>query len=211
MTAISVVLVDDHPVVRNGIRGLLEKADDILVVGEGENGEDALRLVVQHRPDVLLLDMDMKIMAGTEVAKRLRAENHPVRILALSAYNQKHYIQALLDSGAAGYLIKDEAISNIIEAIRGIAAGETGWFSRAVARQMAQWVREDPGLSEREREVLVLIAKGLDNRQIAQQLQISEGTVKNHVSSIYTKLDVNSRSAAAAWAWQQKLLGDEGA
>lgn len=137
MAPIHVILADDHVVVRIGIRNLLSRSPDIAVIGEASNGVEAIQLVNDLRPDVLLLDMEMPELDGVEVARRLRAARSPVKILALSAYNDKQYILAMFDQGAAGYLTKDEAPEKIIEAIRGVAAGEQGWMSRKVAARLA--------------------------------------------------------------------------
>ncbi len=137
MAPIRVVLADDHVVVRIGIRNLLSRSKDIEVVGEAGNGIEAIQLVDDLKPDLLLLDMEMPELDGVEVARRLRSAKSPVRILALSAYNDKQYIQSMLEQGAAGYLTKDEAPGTIIEAVRGVANGEHGWFSRKVAARLA--------------------------------------------------------------------------
>ena len=126
MTSIRVVIADDHPVMRDGIRNLLDKAIDIEVAGEAGDGVEALRLVEELDPDVLLLDMELPGLKGVEVAQRLQASGAAVRILALSAYNDEEYIRGLLASGAAGYLLKEEIPGTIVEAIRGVARGERG-------------------------------------------------------------------------------------
>lgn len=218
MTTTRVLLADDHPVVRNGIRQLLEEAPDLAVIGEAADGATALQLVEGLAPDVLLLDMELPIVSGVEVARRLAVAGAPVRILGLSAYDDPAYIFGLLNSGASGYLTKDEALTMVAEAVRGVAGGETGWLSRRVAarvmqRHQEQRARPDlptesPALSEREDQVLRLAARGAANEQIAATLCLSTGTVKNHVTSIYSKLGVRSRAAAIAWAWQRGLVTD---
>ncbi|HEX2979176.1 MAG TPA: response regulator transcription factor [Anaerolineaceae bacterium] len=137
MKHIRVILADDHAVLRIGIRNLLSHSPDIEVIGEAGDGFEALRLVNELNPDVLLLDMEMPGMDGVEVARQLRMRVSPVRILALSAYNDRQYILSMLDQGASGYLIKDEAPGTIVEAVRSVAKGERGWFSRKVAARMA--------------------------------------------------------------------------
>jgi DNA-binding NarL/FixJ family response regulator len=132
MRPIRVALADDHQVVRIGVRSMLEKALDIVVVGEASDGAEALRLVAELAPDILLLDVEMPGMSGVEVARRLQASGSPVRVLALSAYDDAQYIAGLLASGAAGYLTKDEAIELIVDAVRGVARGERGWLSTRV-------------------------------------------------------------------------------
>jgi DNA-binding NarL/FixJ family response regulator len=217
MKPIRVVLADDHPVVRSGIRTLLEKAPDIAVIGEASDGYEALRLVAELQPDVLLLDMELPRMMGLEVAQRLQAEGSPVRILVLSAYDDEQYIFGLLSSGAVGYMTKDEALSNLIDAVRGVAQGEAGWLSRrATARVMQRKLAgtkpatdQAALLSARERQVIQLVARGYPNEQIAETLNISDGTVKNHVTNIYGKLGVRTRAEAVAWAWKQGLVDDQ--
>ena len=148
MTSIRVALADDHQVVRIGVRSILEKAPDIVVVGEANNGMGALRLVAELAPDILLLDIEMPGMTGVEVARYLQANGSPVRVLALSAYDDAQYIAALLASGAAGYLTKDEAMEMIVDAVRGVARGEQGWLSarvRSSAGKVAQGVEGSLG------------------------------------------------------------------
>jgi DNA-binding NarL/FixJ family response regulator len=208
---IRVVLTDDHPVVRSGIRQLLEKTADIVVVGEASDGAEALRLVKALDPDVLLLDMEMPGETGVQVAQQLQAAGSAVRILALSAYDDEQYIVGLLASGAAGYLTKEEALETIAEAVRGVAHGEEGWLSRRAAAQVAAWTRKglshDNGLTERELEVVRLAARGWTNDHIAEALSISERTVRFHLTNVYSKLGVSTRGAAIAWAVRAGLGG----
>ncbi|NNF04914.1 MAG: response regulator transcription factor [Rhodothermales bacterium] len=211
--AIRVLLADDHPVVRGGIRGMLEEADDITVVGEAESGTRALELVEELSPDVLLLDMEMPEVPGLEVARRLAEREASVRILALSAYDDDEYIFGLLDTGASGYLTKDEAPYIIVEAVRGVAHGEEGWISRRIADKMVRrrrlsLERQSAELSPRELEVLQHVGRGETNPEIAEQLFISEGTVKNHVSHIYEKLGIRTRAEAVAWAWEHGMMAE---
>ncbi len=212
-TPLRIVLADDHPVVRGGIRMLLEQEPDLTVVGEADNGIAALHLVATLTPDVLLLDMEMPGLKGLEVAQRLRDQEAAVRVLALSAYDDEQYIFGLLDSGAAGYLTKDEAPQTIVEAVRGVARGEGGWISRRVASKLVHRKRmaleaATDALSDRERDVLGLMGHGYNNTRIAETLFISEGTVKNHVTHIYDKLNLRTRAEAVAWAWQHGMVSN---
>lgn len=207
----SVVLADDHPMVRTGIRNLLKGAPDIQVVGEASNGEEALLLVEQLTPDVLLLDMEMPLLKGVDVARRLHNTGSQVRILALSAYDDKQYILGMLSSGAAGYLTKEEAPDAIVEAVRGVARGEEGWLSKSVAEQVGVW-KEETGLrsvspTPRELEALRLVMDGKTNMEIAQEMGISKKTVEKHLSSAFLKLGVNSRVEAVEYALKKKLFG----
>jgi DNA-binding NarL/FixJ family response regulator len=207
---IRVILADDHPVVRTGIRTLLQRADDILVVAETGNGSEVFALVEELAPDVLLLDMEMPGLSGVEVAMRLKEQGAPVRVLALSAYDDEEYIRNLLVHGAAGYLTKEEAIEIIIDAVRGVARGEQGWFSRRAIAQLSALTRHDnnPGkeLSKREIDVLRLVAAGKTNLEIGHLLGISDKTVEKHMGALFTKLQVSSRVEAAVLAVQQGLV-----
>ena len=204
MTPIRVVLVDDHPVVRAGIRNLLENEHDIVVVGETSEGAEVLSLVKELSPDILLLDMELPGISGTEVARQLQEAEVHVHILALSAYDDKQFIQGLLSSGAAGYLVKDEVPEAIIDAVRGVARGEQGWVSRRIAAQMSSWMKnegdEHMGLTNREMEVLRGVVAGKTNQEIGLTLGISEKTVEKHLDGIFTKLGVASRVEAAVYA-----------
>jgi len=204
---IRVLLVDDHPALRLGLRVLLERAPDVELVGEAENGAEALALVEASQPDVVVLDCELPEMEGVEVAQEICRRNLPVRVLALSSYDDERYVRGMLDAGAVGYLLKDEAPGVIVTAARAAAQGE-GYFSPAVAAKVAAWSRgERPGgLTEREIEVLALVAEGLPNKQIAYRLQVAERTVQFHVSNILQKLGVASRVEAAVWAKEQGVI-----
>jgi DNA-binding NarL/FixJ family response regulator len=210
MTNIRVVIADDHPVARAGIRKFLEKEPDIQVIGEASSGEEALQLVDELSPDVLLLDMELPGIRGTEVARKLHESKSPVRVLALSTYDNRQFILGLLASGAAGYLIKEEVPETIIEAVRGVAKGEQGWVSRQVAAKMTVWMQMDntkgTDLTDREVEVLRLVVAGKTNQEIGFALGISPRTVEKHVDSLYTKLGVSSRVEAAVSAVRDKLI-----
>ena len=220
---IAVVIVDDHPIVRAGMQTVLDAATDITVVAEGGTGADALRLVTQHRPDVLVLDVNLPDLNGLQVVQRLRDQGATAAILVLTVHDDSQTVFGLLASGAAGYVLKDEALETLVSAVRAVARGES-WLSPAVARQV---VRRAVGcvpppsgppplpLTPREVEVLRLLAQGLDNAAIAQRLVVTKRTVQNHVSNIYGKLDVASRTEAALCAIRHGLVqisptGDEG-
>jgi DNA-binding NarL/FixJ family response regulator len=200
---IRVLLADDHPIVRSGMCQLLARADDIMIVGETGRGDEALSLVNSLNPDVLVLDMEMPGKTGAEVARELQAAGSPVRVLVLSAYDDEAYIMGLLENGAAGYLTKDEALDHLVDAVRGVAHGEEGWYSRRAAARIASAVRRQPtdpvALTEREQEVLNLAAEGWTNRRIAQELFISERTVRFHLTHAYDKLGVSNRAEAIHW------------
>lgn len=201
---IRVLMIDDHPIVRSGIRMLLEQAGDIEVVGEAERGDDAVGLLKRLKPDVLLLDMEMPGKTGVEVAREVEAARLPVRVLALSAHDDEEYILNLLANGAAGYLTKEEALDTIVDAVHGVANGEEGWLSRRAAARMATMTRKRQrdiiDLTDREEEVLKLVAEGWTNNRIASELALSERTVRFHLTNIYDKLGVASRGEAISWA-----------
>ena len=210
MSPIRVVLVDDHPIVREGIRGLLDSAVDIQVTGEASSGEEALGLLEKSSPDVLLLDMELPDIQGTEVAQRMGQLHPDVKLLVLSAHDDTVYVKELLELGASGYLMKEEAPDMIVEAVRGVARGEQGWVSRRIAARMASWMqpggKDEVKLTRREEEVLRLVVEGLTNQAIASRLEISEKTVEKYLSSIFTKLNVASRVEAAVHAVRDGLV-----
>lgn len=207
---IRVFLADDHPVTREGIKKIVEQAGDIELIGEAADGKEALRLADELKPDVLLLDMEMPGMKGLEVAQKLKLSKSPVCILALSAYDDRHYIRGLLSAGASGYLIKDEIPGDIIDAIRGVARGEQGWVSRKVAAVMAEWTQNGKKLSDtltpRGKQVLQLVVDGMTNQEIAYQLRISQKTVEKHLESVYSRLNVSSRVEAAVLAVREHIF-----
>lgn len=204
MSPISVILADDHPVVRDGIRKLLGDAVGIEVIGEARDGAEAFELALALKPDVLLLDMELPLMSGDEVAQKLVESGSDVSILVLSAHDDREYIQQLLAKGASGYLMKEEVPENIVEAVRGVARGEKGWVSRRVAAQMSTWMEHDQQgqmpLSPREIEVLQGVVGGKTNQEIGYDLGISDKTVEKHLDAIFTKLKVASRVEAAVMA-----------
>jgi len=182
---IRVLLADDHPTMRIGLRVLLDRAPNIEVVGEAEDGPETLAQMEALQPDVIVLDCKLPQMEGPEVAREIQGRGLPARVLALSAYDNERYVRGMLEAGAVGYLLKDEAPGVIVAAVRAAARGE-GHFSPAVAAKMAAWVRgERPGgLTEREMEVLRLVAQGYTNARVAQELGVGERTVGFHVSNI---------------------------
>ena len=210
MDSIRVLLVDDHPVVRSGISGMLATADEIEIVGEAATGEEALRSIEQNHPDILLLDMVLPDIQGTQLAQQIIQLYPQVKILVLSAYDDPVYIRELLELGASGYLMKEEAPEGIVEAVRGVAQGQQGWVSRRIAAQILTWMQSgqasEMNLTPREQEVLRLIVEGKTNQAIALDLGISEKTVEKYIGALFTKLNVTSRVEAAVYAVREGLI-----
>jgi DNA-binding NarL/FixJ family response regulator len=217
---ITVGVVDDQTLVRQGIRGLLDLADDIQVVAEASDGDEALTLVERHRPDVLLLDLRMPGRDGiaTLTAMRERGDDRPV--LVLTTFDDDELVLRALRAGAHGYLLKDVTLTQLIDAIRTLADGHT-LIQPAVTERLLRAVTRQPradsgtrltprALTEREREILRLLASGLSNREIATALHLATGTVKNHVSAILQKLGVRDRTRAVLRALELGLLTDSG-
>jgi len=198
---IRILLVDDHPALRVGLRVLLDQADDIQVVGEAGDTEEALREIAGQQPDVVVLDCQLPGGGGASVAAEARARGWSARVLALSSYADDGYVRGMVEAGAVGYLLKDEAPATIVSAVRAAARGQT-WFSPAIENKIAAWERGElpGGLTERELEVLRLVAAGLGNKQIARQLNITVRTANFHVGNILQKLGAVSRVEAAIWA-----------
>ena len=197
---IRVLLADDHPVARAGIRAILEKAPDIQVVGEARDGTEAQKLTAELHPQILLLDLRMPGPRPAEVAAWVRAHCPETVTLVLTAHDRDAYLAAMMEAETAGFVTKEEAPERLVEAIRHAARGEV-LFSREQLTWARHW-REEVGerwesLTEREQEVLILVAEGKTDREIAQELQIKVKTIGNHVSSILDKLGVASRTKAA--------------
>lgn len=210
MSDIKVLIADDHPIVCKGIRNLLEPAADITVIGEAHSGAEALQLTQSLRPDLVLLDVELTDMSGIDVIRQLNEDKISVRILGLSSYDDREFISQLLALGASGYLLKDEIPEQIIEAIRGVARGETGWVSRKVAAKLSQILQKDQDgvadLTRRELDVLRLVVEAKTNGEIGVMLGISEKTVEKHLDTIFRKLGVASRVEAAVLAVRTDLL-----
>ncbi|MDY7041962.1 MAG: response regulator transcription factor [Chloroflexota bacterium] len=204
---IRVLLADDHPTLRVGLRALLDQAPDVEVVGEAEDGKEALALIEALQPDVVVLDCQLPGMSGPQVAAEIKRRGLPIKVLALSSYSDDRYVRGMMEAGAVGYLLKSEAPEAIVEAVQTAVRGE-GYFSLPVAAKIAAWARGEwpGGLTEREMEVLRLMAEGLSNKEIAQKLQVTRRTVEFHVSNILKKLGAASRVEAAMWAKEQGMV-----
>ncbi len=204
--AIRVAIADDHPVVRRGLRAFLDSLDDIEVVGEAVDGEAAVRLAVTEEPDVLLLDLKMPKLDGIGVISRLRSRGASTRILVLTSFTAQQEVIPAIQAGADGYLLKDADPSELEQAIRAVYRGDPLLAPEAAAAVMAAVSGRTPDLPEldrltpREREVLAGLGRGLSNRALAEELFISEKTIKTHVSSILMKLGLTDRVQAALFA-----------
>ncbi|GAA1289699.1 response regulator transcription factor [Saccharothrix xinjiangensis] len=203
---IRVVVVDDHPVVRDGLRGMLATAGDVEVVGEAADGAEAVAVVRAVRPDVVLMDLRMPGVDGVTAIERLRGSS--ARVLVLTTYDTDSDVLPAIKAGATGYLLKDTPRDELFRAVRSAARGEAV-LSPSVATRLVGQVRQPAAepLSDREVEVLGLIARGCTNREAAVKLFISEATVKTHLVHVYAKLGVKDRAAAVAVAYERGLLG----
>jgi DNA-binding NarL/FixJ family response regulator len=219
---IRVVLADDQPVVRDGLRLLLSASGEVEVVAAARDGAEAVRLVVEHQPDVALLDLRMPEMDGAQATAALADQAPDVRVLILTTFADDDAILPALRAGAAGYLTKDASGDELVAALRDVAAGRTV-LDPHVQRRLVELVRGTPpspgaaaepepggeveGLTRREVDVVRLVADGLSNQQIARRLVVSEATVKTHLNHVLSKLDVDGRPGLVAWAWRHGLAG----
>jgi NarL family two-component system response regulator LiaR len=214
--AISVLLVDDHSVVRQGVRAFLITQPDLTVVGEAGSGEEAVKMAEQYVPDVILMDLIMPGMDGVEATRRVKRVSPRSQIVVLTSYHEDEHIFPALRAGALSYILKDVGAEELAAAVRKAAAGDAVLHPRVAARVIRelQGRRTDTlnpftELSERELEVLKLIADGMSNGEIAAKLVLSEKTVKGHVSNILSKLHLDDRTQAAVYAWREGVVRKE--
>ena len=210
---IRVLLVEDHVIVREGTREFLQREEDMEVVGEAGDGEEAVKLAAELKPDVVVMDIAMPKLSGVEATKQIKALNPSIAVLILTAYDYDQYIFALLEAGAAGYLLKGVKVRELVDAIRAVYAGESVLHPviahRVVNRLVSPVPKETQAivpLSEREMEVLRLAATGVSNKDIAQQLFLSPRTVQVHLGNIFNKLGVASRTEAVLHALRKGWL-----
>jgi DNA-binding NarL/FixJ family response regulator len=201
---VRVILADDHPLVRAGIRSALADNNDVTLIGEAADGPTTIRLCASEQPDVILLDLNMPDSAPFATVTKLRTDCPQSQIIVLTAYDDDAYVRGLTAAGISGYILKEEALEVVGSAIQSVMRGGT-WFSRGVAMKLADNSRSTLGaiaikLTNRERQLLGLLLSGQDARQIASTLCLSEQTIRNYLSRLYDKLDVNSRAEAIVWA-----------
>jgi DNA-binding NarL/FixJ family response regulator len=199
---IDVLLVDDHALMRAGLHALIESAGGMRVVGAASDGAEALERARELRPHVVLMDLSMPGLDGSEATRRMTAELPDVQVLVLTSFADGESVVRALDAGAAGYLLKDAEPSSLVDAVRAVASGQSPLDPR-VARTYLSTRRSAgtaPELTDREREVLGLLGMGLANKQIARRLDIREGTVKAHLTRVFQQIGVRDRTAAALWA-----------
>lgn len=210
----TIVIGDDHPVVRGGIRREIRHYSDLQVIGEGQDGAEIIEIVVKQQPDVLILDISLPKLTGIEVLQYLRGLQNcqpglfkMPQTLVLSAYHEQEYVYALLAAGAKGYLLKDELPAAIIQGIYTVLRGEPA-LSEAIREMLCSARPLQPDtLSKRERQVLHLVARGYTDLEIAAALRIATSTVRNHLNNIYPKLpSVHTRAEAVAWVWQNRAV-----
>ncbi|HEY0890447.1 MAG TPA: response regulator transcription factor [Nocardioides sp.] len=205
---IRIVLVDDHPVVRFGLRSLIDGQEDLSVVGEADGLESALAVVRSEQPDVVLMDLSLGegSVGGAEVTARLRQLPRPPEVLVLTTYDTESDIMRALEAGARGYLLKDAPPSELFTGIRATSRGETVLALSVAATLVRRSAQPGPILTDREVEIVELLSRGLSNKDLARELFVSQATVKSHLSHIYAKLGVDSRAAAVATAIERRII-----
>jgi DNA-binding NarL/FixJ family response regulator len=206
---ITVLLADDHGVIRDGLGRLIAALDDVQLVGVAADGSEAVTRCRELGPDVVVMDLEMPVLDGIEATRRIVVEHPGTAVLVLTSFSDRARILGALEAGASGYLLKDASSDEVAAGIRAAARGESPLDPRAARTILTARSEPDPlaGLSEREREVLELLVEGLPNKLIARRLQISEKTVKSHLTRIFREIDVTDRTQAALWAERQGLRG----
>lgn len=212
MNTKKILIADDHSIVREGLKQLLELEDDFEVVGQASNGLEALEKVKTLNPDVLLLDINMPVMNGIKALKRIKEEGLKTRVVILTIHEDREYLLETMQIGATGYILKDTDSATLYKAIRDAYNGESYIQPKLAAELVKEFnkpktarVKSENDLTQREYEVLTLIAEGLNNKDIADKLFISEKTVKNHVSNIFRKINVCDRTQAAIYAFRNNI------
>ncbi len=215
MPKIRIMIVDDHPIVREGLVSVLKRDDDFEIVGEAPDGRTAVRRAVSLKPDLILMDLRMPEMGGVEAMKEIRAAAPDIKFLVLTTYDTDEHIVGALEAGASGYLLKDAPRDDLFNAIRTVARGDALLQPRVAARLLQHMAGQtqrgnvndgEEDLSPREIEVLQLVARGYANKEIAARLTITEATVKTHLAHIFQKLGVNDRTEAVTRAVQRNII-----
>jgi DNA-binding NarL/FixJ family response regulator len=206
---IRILLADDHDVVRRGLTALLDGTDGFAVVGAAADGDEAVALAGEHRPDVVLMDLSMPGVDGIEATRRLMAERPESRVVVLTSFSDRERILDALDAGAVGYLLKDAEPDELLRGIAAAARGESPLAPKAAKAVLTARAESRPAaeLTAREQEVLALLAEGLANKQIARRLGIAEKTVKAHLTSVFQSIGVTDRTQAALWARSHGIGG----
>ncbi|NLX70805.1 MAG: response regulator transcription factor [Clostridiales bacterium] len=215
MDKIKVLIADDHSLIRKGLEQLLELEGDIEVIGEASNGKEAVEKAIQLNPDVILMDVNMPVQNGVNAIRELKENGCKAKVVVLTIHDDQEYLVEAVKVGADGYIMKDAEIDHLIKAIRDVYRGETYIQPNLTSRLIRDFEKmtyhsvkkqfEENNLTQREIEVLMLIADGKNNREIADELYISEKTVKNHVSNIFRKIDVSDRTQAAIYVFKNNL------
>jgi len=216
--AIRVAIVDDHQLIREGLRSMLASIDDVDLIAEGATGEEALRIAREQEPDILFLDIELPDISGIAITRRLRDEISIVRVVGVSAYDFRRYVYGVLNHGAFGFVRKEELSGALLtQLISDVMSGMIPWISAELATSLVrertvtyETRRVIDQLSPREREVLEYVARGVDTPGIAERLSISEVTVRNHVDHLRAKVDVKTRPELVAWAWSRGVVEREG-
>ncbi|MCR5677175.1 MAG: response regulator transcription factor [Agathobacter sp.] len=212
MAAIKIMITDDHSMIREGLKNLLELDGDIKVIAEAENGQECLDKLSTVKPDVLLLDINMPVMNGLEVLAALKERRIRVKVLVLTVHNEVEYLMKAVDIGVDGYVLKDSESAELKKAIFAVASGENYIQPSLIPALNSKMIEKNDDearideLTRREIEVLKLLSVGMYNKEIAEKLDISERTVKNHVSNIFKKLEVTDRTQAAVFAIRNNLV-----
>lgn len=204
------MLVDDHAVLRDGLKNIIELEEDINCIEEADSGEQTLERLEKVEPDVIVMDINLPGINGVEATRLVKKKWPNIKVLILTMYNHDEYLMSALNNGADGYLLKDAPSDNVIDAIRAVAKGESilhpSMTKKLINYHHQQQQPEEKALTQREKEVLICLVEGLSNKEIAQRLYISDKTVKIHVSKIFKKLNVKSRSQAVIFAVQNQIV-----
>jgi DNA-binding NarL/FixJ family response regulator len=214
MNKIRLLLADDHTILRDGIRSILENEEDMIIVGEAEDGHTAVKMACDLSPDIILMDIAMPLLNGLEATRQIKTKCPQVKILILTMHENEEYIRQVLANGALGYILKDAAARDLLESIRAVYRGEavlSPAITRLVIEDYLRWGEiqnqdQSNGLSPREREILQLIAEGYTNKQIAEILCISIKTVQTHRANLMAKLDLHDRGELIKYAIQKKII-----